>query len=140
TSGRESDERTEVVIHPGLRGARRLLNWCIGRSEQIPGRSTRRAGIADMLRSAYPLALRSRSALATSPSTSLAMHVVRAFRRDEQATDVAGWAFNLAVFRIVYLTAGVLPLAIDTFQWTRHALPGLHPVLWQPVSFFRWLP
>src|SRR5215467_561070 len=110
------------------------MNWCIGRSEQIPGRSTRRSGIADVL------ALRSRSTLASSPSTSLATRVVRAFRLDEQATDAAGWAFNLAVFRIVYLTAGVLPLAIDTFQWTRHALPGLHPVLWQPVSFFRWLP
>src|SRR5499427_10016686 len=110
------------------------MNWCIGRSEQIPGRSTRRSGIADVL------ALRSRSTLVSAPSTSLATRVVRAFRLDEQATDAAGWAFNLAVFRIVYLTAGVLPLAIDTFQWTRHALPGLHPVLWQPVSFFRWLP
>jgi Vitamin K-dependent gamma-carboxylase len=89
-----------------------------------------------MLRFAYPLALRFRSAPVSSPLT----RVARAFRLDEQATDAAGWAFNLAVFRIVYLTAGVLPLAIDTFQWTRHALPGLHPVLWQPVSFFRWVP
>src|SRR5215468_4408565 len=116
------------------------MNWCIVCSEQIPGRSTRRTGIAGVLRFAYPLALRSRSALVSSPSTSLTTRVVRAFRLDEQATDAAGWAFNLAVFRIVYLTAGVLPLAIDTFQWTRHALPGLHLVLWQPVSFFRWLP
>ena len=93
-----------------------------------------------MLRFADPLALRSRSAVVNSPSTSFATRVVRAFQLDQEATDAAGWAFNLAVFRIVYLTAGVLPLAIDTFQWTRHALPGLHPVLWQPVSFFRWLP
>jgi len=93
-----------------------------------------------VLRFAYPLALRFRSAPVNSPSTSLATRVARAFRLDERVTDAAGWAFNLAVFRIVYLTVGVLPLAIDTFQWTRHALPGLHPVLWEPVSFFRWLP
>src|SRR5262245_36919981 len=116
------------------------MSWCIGRSEQIPGRSTRRTGIAGVLRFPYPLALRSRSALVSSPSTSLATRLAIAFRLDEQATDAAGWALNLAVFRIVYLTAGVLPLAIDTFQWTRHSVPGLHPVLWQPVSFFRWLP
>src|SRR5262245_1942653 len=116
------------------------MNWCIGRSEHIPGRSTRRTGIAGALRFVYPLALCSRSALVSSPSTSLATRVARAFRLDEQATDAAGWAFNLAVFRIVYLTARVLPLAVPTFQWPRHALPRLRPVLWQPVSFFRCRP
>ena len=53
----------------------------------------------------------------------------RAFRADERATDAAGWALNLAIFRIVYLSLGVSPLAIDTWIWTRRALPdlGLYP-------------
>src|SRR5262249_43297135 len=59
---------------------------------------------------------------------------------DEQVTDAAGWAFNLAVFRIVYLTAGVLPLAIETLRWTHRLLPRLPPGLFEPVSFFGWLP
>ena len=71
---------------------------------------------------------------------SLVQRLAAAFRRDAEVTDAAGWALNLAIFRIVYLTAGVLPLAVDTFWWTRSALPGLHPTLWEPVSFFRWLP
>ena len=43
--------------------------------------------------------------------------LARAFRADEQATDPAGWALNLAILRIVYLSLGVLPLAVNTWVW-----------------------
>jgi hypothetical protein len=83
---------------------------------------------------------RGSSPSADSPSVPVMTRLARAFRADERATDAAGWALNLAIFRIAYLSLGVLPLAVDTWRWTRRALPGLHPDLWVRVSFFRSLP
>ena len=59
---------------------------------------------------------------------------------DETATGDAGWAANLAIFRVVYLCTAILPVAFNTVRWTRNTMP-LFPVrAWQPVSFYQWIP
>jgi len=66
--------------------------------------------------------------------------LARWIREDEVATGDRGWAFNLAVFRIVFLGAAVMPFAWRTLRWTASVMPGLPRDAWAPVSFFAWLP
>src|SRR5215470_5954577 len=63
-----------------------------------------------------------------------------AFRADERDNSDRGWTFNLAIFRIVFLGAVVLPFALDTVIWTEHVMPLLPQTAWQPISFYRYLP
>jgi len=66
--------------------------------------------------------------------------LARWIRQDEIATGDRGWAFNLAVFRVVFLGAVVAPLAWRTLVWTAGVMPGLPRDTWAPVAFFAWLP
>ena len=60
-------------------------------------------------------------------------------RADEIRNDDRGWTYNLALFRVVFL-AGLLPFAIDNANWMARILPTIPPALWEPVSFYRYLP
>jgi predicted DCC family thiol-disulfide oxidoreductase YuxK len=66
--------------------------------------------------------------------------VIRGLRADEIFNDARGWTINLAIFRIVILSFGVLPWALLFLKWTEKILPGISPEMWVPVSFFRLLP
>jgi predicted DCC family thiol-disulfide oxidoreductase YuxK len=59
---------------------------------------------------------------------------------DETATDDVGWAANLAIFRIAYLSAATLPFAFVILRWTRVTMPTLPVEAWQPISFYQWIP
>lgn len=59
---------------------------------------------------------------------------------DTLATDDRGWAFNLAVFRVVSLLGAALHVAWSVVRWTERILPALPPSAWQPVSFYALLP
>jgi predicted DCC family thiol-disulfide oxidoreductase YuxK len=63
-----------------------------------------------------------------------------AFRSDETLTTPRNWGVNLAIFRIVFLLFGAMPLALDFLRWTRTILPGVAPDMWMPFSFYRCLP
>jgi len=63
-----------------------------------------------------------------------------AFRSDEILTTPRNWAVNLAIFRIVFLIFGALPLALDFLRWTHTVLPGVAPDMWILFSFYRFLP
>jgi predicted DCC family thiol-disulfide oxidoreductase YuxK len=65
--------------------------------------------------------------------------VRRWMRADEIRNDDRGWTYNLALFRVFFL-AGLLPLAIDNANWMARLLPTISPGLWDPVSFYRYLP
>ena len=66
--------------------------------------------------------------------------LARSIAADEAATNERDWAFDLAVFRIVFLGLAVLPFAWRALGWTATVLPGLSGTVWAPVSFFAWLP
>src|SRR5579862_4620768 len=66
--------------------------------------------------------------------------LIRALRSDETANDARGWAINLAIFRIVFLTFGALRWALIFLEWTEKILPGISREMWVPVSFFRMFP
>jgi len=66
--------------------------------------------------------------------------VIRAWQADEVATSPRGWTANLAIFRIVFLSFGVLPRALLFLRWTAEILPGLPRGMWSPISFYRLLP
>lgn len=61
-------------------------------------------------------------------------------RVDSVLTDDRGWAFNLAIFRIVFLVGGALPVALAVLRWSLWILPGLPRSVWHPVSFYALLP
>ena len=63
-----------------------------------------------------------------------------AFKSDEILTTPRNWAVNLAIFRIVFLLFGAMPLALDFLRWTHTILPGIAPDMWIPFSFYRLLP
>jgi len=63
-----------------------------------------------------------------------------AFRADETLTSATGWSLNLAIFRIVFLVFGAMPLALDFLSWAHTILPGVAPGMWVPISFYRLLP
>ena len=63
-----------------------------------------------------------------------------AFRSDEILTTPRNWAFNLAIFRIVFLLFATMPLALEFLRWTQTILPGVAPNMWAPLSFYRFLP
>jgi hypothetical protein len=63
-----------------------------------------------------------------------------AFRSDEILTTPRNWGVNLAIFRVVFLVFGAMPLALDFLRWTRTILPGVAPDTWIPYSFYRCLP
>ena len=65
---------------------------------------------------------------------------MRWIRADEVRTDDHGWALNLAIFRIVFLTAAALPTALGALGWALRVLPGLPREVWAPISFYRYLP
>lgn len=58
----------------------------------------------------------------------------------DQSTNHRGWTFNLALFRVVFLSAAVVPFGYETLQWTREVMPTLQPDLWRPISFYQYLP
>jgi hypothetical protein len=64
----------------------------------------------------------------------------RAFSADEIFTTPRNWGVNLAIFRIVFLVFGAMPLALDFLRWTHTILPGVAPDMWIPFSFYRYLP
>ncbi|MGC2332929.1 MAG: hypothetical protein WA581_15860 [Candidatus Acidiferrales bacterium] len=64
----------------------------------------------------------------------------RAFRSDEILTTPKNWALNLAIFRMVFLLFGAMPLALQFLRWTHAILPGVAPDMWIPFSFYRVLP
>jgi predicted DCC family thiol-disulfide oxidoreductase YuxK len=66
--------------------------------------------------------------------------LARWFHADEVMNDHRGWAFNLAVFRIIFLSFAVLPSALGMVRWTGVTMPGLPLTVWAPVSFYRALP
>lgn len=66
--------------------------------------------------------------------------LIKWFRADETVTEGIGWAGNLAIFRIVYLSAAVLPFTWDLVRWTMEAMPWLPAASWQPISFYQWIP
>lgn len=63
-----------------------------------------------------------------------------AFKSDEIFTTPRNWAFNLAIFRIVFLLFGAMPLALEFLRWTHTILPGVAPDMWILFSFYRFLP
>ena len=62
------------------------------------------------------------------------------FRTDDRETDPVGWTANLAIFRIVFLYAAILPTALIRLQWIRVKMPFLPPAVWQPISLYQWVP
>jgi predicted DCC family thiol-disulfide oxidoreductase YuxK len=62
------------------------------------------------------------------------------FKADEIATDDLGWTANLAIFRVIFLAAAVLPFAYDVLRWTELVMPSLPPEVWAPTSFYRHIP
>jgi hypothetical protein len=66
--------------------------------------------------------------------------VVRALKADEVLNNARGWTINLAIFRIIILSFGVLPWALLFLDWTQKNLPGISPEMWVPISFYRLLP
>ena len=64
----------------------------------------------------------------------------RWLKADEVTTDDVGWAANLAIFRLVYLYAAILPIISHMLRWTSETMPLLAYDAWQPISFYRWLP
>jgi hypothetical protein len=68
------------------------------------------------------------------------MTIDKWFKADEVATNDVGWAANLAIFRIVYLYAAILPIVFHLCQWTSETMPLLASSAWQPISFYRWIP
>ena len=61
-------------------------------------------------------------------------------RTDDTATPSIGWTANLAIFRVVYLYAAILPSALESLGWTRRVMPLLPTGAWQPISFYQWIP
>jgi hypothetical protein len=72
--------------------------------------------------------------------TRVQLAVIRALKADEVLNDARGWTINLAIFRIVILSFGVLPWALLFLEWTETILPGISREMWVPVSFYRLLP
>jgi predicted DCC family thiol-disulfide oxidoreductase YuxK len=66
--------------------------------------------------------------------------VIRAWKADEVFTNPRGWTANLAIFRIVFLSFGVMPWALHFWSWTEKILPGIPREMWVRVSFYRLLP
>jgi predicted DCC family thiol-disulfide oxidoreductase YuxK len=66
--------------------------------------------------------------------------LARWFRADEVMNDERGWAFNLALFRIIFLYFAVLPFAMGVLRWTEYVMPVLPATVWVPISFYRYLP
>ena len=64
----------------------------------------------------------------------------RYFKADELQNDDRGWAYNLAIFRVVFLGVAVLPFALSAARWTADQLPQLPRDAWAPISFYRYLP
>ncbi len=64
----------------------------------------------------------------------------RYFKADELQNDDRGWAYNLAIFRLVFLGGAVLPFALVALRWTAYQLPQLPRDTWKPISFYRYLP
>lgn len=58
----------------------------------------------------------------------------------DRATGDLGWAFNLALFRIVFLAVGVLPFCYANVRWTRQVMAALPLDAWHPISFYRYIP
>lgn len=54
--------------------------------------------------------------------------------------DDRGWTYNLALFRVVFLATTVLPFAIYNANWMERILPVIPPNMWEPISFYRYLP
>ena len=66
--------------------------------------------------------------------------LIRYFKADELRNDDRGWAYNLAIFRLVFLGGAVLPFGLATVGWTAQQLPHLPYDAWKPISFYRYLP
>jgi hypothetical protein len=49
-------------------------------------------------------------------------------------------AFNLAIFRLVFLWFVALPMARGSLRWAVSTLPTIPADAWQPISFYRLLP
>ena len=64
----------------------------------------------------------------------------RYFKADELQNDDRGWAYNLAIFRLVYLGVVVLPFGLEAVRWTAHRMPQLPRDAWKPISFYAYLP
>jgi len=62
------------------------------------------------------------------------------FQADERHNTDRGWTFNLALFRIVFLGFVALPFARGMVWWTAYGMPLLPPTVWEPISFYRYLP
>jgi hypothetical protein len=76
----------------------------------------------------------------TRAVTNAGRRLLAALRADAAATGDGGWAWNLAIFRLVFLGAVALPFAAGAVRWTARVMPGLPREAWAPVSFFAWLP
>ena len=66
--------------------------------------------------------------------------MIRALKADEVLATPRNWTANLAIFRIIFLCFGALPMALTFLRWTENILPGITPGMWAPVSFYRLLP
>jgi len=63
-----------------------------------------------------------------------------AWRGDEMVTNARGWAANLAMFRVVFLSCVALPWGLRCYHWTVSILPHLPRTVWQPISFYQLIP
>ena len=72
--------------------------------------------------------------------TRVRLKVIRELKADEVLNDARGWTVNLAIFRILFLSFGVLPWALLFLDWTEKILPGISHEIWVPISFYRLLP
>ena len=66
--------------------------------------------------------------------------VSRWLAADEAATDNVGWAANLAIFRMVYLYAAIVPALVAMLHWIVNTMPTIPVESWQPVSFYQLIP
>ena len=66
--------------------------------------------------------------------------LVRRLRADERANGDRGWTYNLAIFRIVFLGFVAFPGARGMVLWTHYGMPLLPQNVWDPISFYRYLP
>jgi len=57
------------------------------------------------------------------------------FQADERANSDRGWTYNLALFGFV-----VFPGARGMVSWTQYGMPLLPQDVWEPISFYRYLP
>jgi hypothetical protein len=65
------------------------------------------------------------------------MWIYKWLTADETRLTTLSWTANLAIVRLVYLSAVILSAAFDRVRWTTKAMPLLPAGAWQRISFYQ---